>query len=223
MKRSIIALCLLSIAVASCNNADTKKETPNATDTTTAAANTAVKKDAAPSVAMPDSATKMKNWMTYSTPGDMQKMLASWEGKWDGDVSMWMDPTKEPTKAKVTSVNKMILGGRYLTCTNTGMMMGMPFEGQSVLAYDNAKKEFINTWIDNMGTGITTMTGTWNDATKTLELKGRMVNPEMGDGTEFPMRETYQIIDDKTQIMTMYYTGPDGKEFKNMEIKSTRK
>ena len=214
---------MLSIAVASCNNADTKKDKTSAGDTTAVAVSTDVKKDSPAATPMPDSATRMKNWMLYSTPGDMQKMLASWEGKWDGDVSMWMDPTQEPQKAKITTVNKMALGGRYLTSINTGMMMGMPFEGQSVLAYDNAKKQFVNTWIDNMGTGITIMTGTWNDATKTLELKGSMVNPEMGNGTEYPMKETYQIIDDKTQIMTMYYTSPDGKEFKNMEIKSTRK
>jgi hypothetical protein len=35
----------------------------------------------------------------------------------------------------------------------------MPFEGISTLGYDNAKKTFFSTWIDNMGTGMMVMEG----------------------------------------------------------------
>ncbi len=37
------------------------------------------------------------------------------------------------------------------------------------------------------------------------------------------IRETFKIIDDNTQMMEMFSQGPDGKEFKMMEIKYTRK
>ncbi len=37
------------------------------------------------------------------------------------------------------------------------------------------------------------------------------------------IRETFKIIDDNTQMMEMFGNGPDGKEFKMMEIKYTRK
>jgi hypothetical protein len=44
------------------------------------------------------------------------------------------------------------------------------------------------------------------------------------NGKECDIRETFGIIDDNTQVMEMY--GPDlktGKEYKNMEIKFSRK
>ena len=46
-------------------------------------------------------------------------------------------------------------------------MMGMPFQGMSTMAYDNGKKTFMSTWIDNMGTGILETEGTYDAGTKT--------------------------------------------------------
>ncbi len=223
MKHSIIAICMLSVAAISCNNNDTKKDaTATPGDTSIATSTTAAdKKEPAPRAVL-DSATKMKNWQAYSTPGEVHKMLAGENGTWTGDMTMW-EPGKPPQSTKITTINKMILGGRYQVSTNTGNMMGMPFEGISTIAYDNARKTFINTWIDNMGTGMMVMEGTWDDATKTINFKGNMVDPEMGDGSTKPIRQTYQSIDSHTQLMAMYCSGPDGKEMKIMEIKYTRK
>jgi hypothetical protein len=161
--------------------------------------------------------------MAYAAPSDVHKMMATWGGDWSAEISTWMDPAAPPMKTMVKTVNKMILGGRYLVSNNTGSMMGMPFEGVSTMGYDNAKKQFVSTWIDNMGTGIMTMTGIWNESTKTIESKGSMVNAEAGDGSEMSCRETMQVIDDKTQLMTMYCPGKDGKEMKMMEIRYSRK
>src|SRR5436190_23444003 len=63
----------------------------------------------------------------YAAPGDMHKMLAKAEGVWNGDVTMWMDPSMAPTKSKGTATVKMILGGRFQHVQHTGMMDGKPF------------------------------------------------------------------------------------------------
>ena len=34
----------------------------------------------------------MKTWMDYMTPGEIHKMIASWDGTWTGEVSLWMAP-----------------------------------------------------------------------------------------------------------------------------------
>jgi len=57
------------------------------------------------------------------------------------------------------------------------MMMGMPFEGIGINGYDNLKKKFVSTWIDNMGTMIVMSTGTFDPATKTFTYMGEMDNP----------------------------------------------
>jgi hypothetical protein len=129
-----------------------------------------------------------------------------------------MEPGAPPTTSTAEAKNEMILGGRYLQATNSGNFAGMPFEGIGITGYDNAKKVFVSTWIDNMGTGIMYLTGTWDAATKTINYNGSMVDPV--SGKDIPVKEKVQIIDDKHQVMEMYSLA-GGKEFKTMEIKMT--
>ena len=81
----------------------------------------------------------------------------------------------------------------------------------SLLAYDNARKLFISTWIENVGTGMMVLEGTWDEASKTINLSGNMVDPSAGTGKQMPINEIFKIIDDKTQLMEMYGPAPDGK------------
>lgn len=170
-----------------------------------------------------DSATATKAWMDYATPGEMQKMLAKSDGNWVGETTMWMENGSQPMMSKSEATNKMVFDGRYQMSTHKGDMMGMPFEGISIVGYDNSKKKFVSSWIDNMGTGIMNMEGIWNASTKSIEFKGKMTDPSR-PGKDCNVREIYTFVDDNTQKMEMY--GPDaktGKEFKTMEINYTRK
>jgi hypothetical protein len=170
---------------------------------------------------MPDSATAMKNWMDYMTPSKEHEMMTSWNGNWDGDITMWMVPGAPPSKSKSMTENKMILGGRYQQAKHTGSFNGMPFEGMSTLAFDKAKKVFISTWVDNMGTGIMTLEGPWDDAKKSVTLTGNMIEPM--SGKEVKVKEIFTVKDNNNQVMEMYAQEPGGAEFKTMEIKYKRK
>ena len=216
MKKITLTFCAATMLLLACNNGggDDKAKT-DSTGTTVSE----VKKDAPPAT-LPDSATMMKNWQSYMTPGEMQTMMASWNGTWDADITMW-EPGKPEQKSKGTTVNKMVMGGRYQESIHTSTMMGMPFEGHGTLGYDNAKKVFESVWIDNMGSGVTKMTGPWDAATKSVTLLGKMIDPSTLK--EIDHKETFKVIDDNTQQIAMYGPGPDGKEFKMMEIKFTRK
>jgi hypothetical protein len=96
----------------------------------------------------------MKAWQDYMTPGDMHKMIASSDGTWNEDITMWMAHGQPPTMSTAIAENKMITGARYQQSKHRGSFNGMPFEGLSLLGYDNANKIFANTWIDKMGTGL---------------------------------------------------------------------
>ena len=164
----------------------------------------------------------MKAMMAYAAPGDIHKMMAKSVGTWTGAISMWMQPNTSPITSTAEMKNEMILGGRYLKGTNSGNFMGQPFEGISVTGYDNAKKVFINNWIDNMGTGMMTLTGTWDAATNSITFKGTMVDP--ASGKDVPVRQVLKFVDDNHQVMEMYASaGAGGAEFKTMEIKFTKK
>ena len=160
-----------------------------------------------------------KAWMKYSTPGEMHKILAQGVGHWVSDITMWMDPTAQPMQMKAEVDNTMILGGRYLQGKNTGNFMGMPFEGWSITGYDNAKKVFISSWIDNMGTGIMNMEGTWDAEKNAIVFKGKQTDPLTGK--DMDVREIFTMIDNNNQKLEMFAT-MNGQEFKTMEIKFTR-
>ncbi len=212
---SVAALSVL--ALFSCGNAEKEHEntTPKADSSTVATAQPEVKPEASPM----DSAAMMKAWIDYSTPGEMQKWLAAQDGKWKGEMTSF-EGGKAVAKEELMQENKMVLGGRYQESTVKGKMMGMDFEGRSLMGYDNAKKKFVCSWIDNMGTGVMMTEGTYNATDKTLEMKGLMTDPTSGKDT--PVRQVYHIIDDKTQVMEMY-AEMNGKEAKTMEISLSKK
>ena len=220
MKHFTLTICSAAVLLFSCNNDGEKTDSAKKDSTATTMTEQTPAKEVAPSP-MPDSATMMKNWMAYATPGDMHKLMASWDGTWDGDMTMWEKPGAPPQTSKGTAVNRMVMGGRYQVSDHKSTMMGQPFEGMSTLAYDNTLKIFKSSWVDNMGTGLMMMEGPWDEASKTLKLKGKCMDPMMGKEVE--LREEFKVIDDKTQLMEMYGSGPDGKEFKMMEIKLSRK
>jgi hypothetical protein len=163
---------------------------------------------------------EMKAWQNFMTPGEMHKWMAGHVGTWEAEVSSWMGPG-EPIKSKATDVVTMAMNGLYQVGSFSSVMMGMPFNGQSTLAYDNAKKLFVLTWIDNFGSGIIFMTGMYDEKTKTLHFKGKQTDPMTGKDSE--IRQEQVFIDDDTYTMTMYGAGPDGKEMKFMEGKFKRK
>ena len=215
MKKITLTICTATLLLFSCNNSgDDAKGKKDSTGTTV------VSKDA-PSMAMPDSATMMKNWQMCMTPGDMHKMMASWDGKWTSEISSWEKPGAPPEKSTGTVQNKMIMAGRYQESQHASTMMGMPFEGKGTLGYNIAKKVFENSWIDNMGTGMMNMSGPWDAATKSCTLTGKYIDP--ANLVEKDYKEIFKVIDDNTQSLEMYGPDYDGKEMKIMEIKFTRK
>lgn len=163
----------------------------------------------------------MKNYMEYAEIGEMHKLMAQWDGTWSADIKMWMAPGTEAMTNKGTAVNTMIMGGRQQLTKFSGDMMGMPFEGMGLLGFDNHKKMFESIWIDNLSTGTTHLTGSWNAATKTLAMSGKTM--DAGTKKVVSIRQVFKIVDNDTQIMEMYIPDPKtGKEFKSMEIKYTR-
>ena len=213
MKRILMTACAASVLLFSCNNEKTGSETKTDKDSTT------LSKTDAP-VTMPDSATMMQNWQAYMTPGPMHALMAKDVGTWDAGITMWMDPKAPPTKSTGTAEVKMIMNGLYQQATNKGNWGGMPFEGVSTLAYNNGTKKFENTWIDNMGTGIMMMYGTYDSAAKTITFTGSCYNPMTG--RDCNMRQVVTFVDDNTQKMEMW-DDMYGSERKSMEMISKRR
>lgn len=169
----------------------------------------------------PEEAAAMQAWTAYMTPGEAHQMLAKHEGEWNHTVTMWMAPGAPPSESTATSTNRMIMGGRYLVETLSGSFEGMPFEGHGMYGYDNAKKKYFMTWIDNFGTGLMTGWGDWDPASRSMTYEGTFLDPMTSQEKSF--RSVTKWVDDGHTIYEMYMPGPDGQEFKSMEIHSLRK
>ncbi len=223
MKQKLIAFCAAAIFFAACNNEkktdETKKDGTDTIEnkTETPAAIPAGPTDSAGMAAM------MEAWMDFAKPGPEHAWMAKHAGTWVSDsVKQWMDPSQPPTTAKATDVVKMAMNGLYQMSDFSSTMMGQPMMGHGMMGFDKMKKKYVLSWIDNMGSGIVRMEGTYDDASKTLNMMGKQSDP--GRKMETDIRQELKFHDDGSYTMSMYGTGHDGKsEQKFMEGTFKRK
>lgn len=178
------------------------------------------KAKAAPA-AMPSPEEIMKAWEAYKTPGAGQKRLDSFIGTWNVKMKSWMDPSKPPEETDGMSENAWVLGDRYLEQRYSGKMMGQPFNGIGYVAFDNFKKRYQSTWMDDAGTGIMVMEGSCDKAGKVFTSMGSM--DDFLTGKKSRIKEKVTIVNPDTHRLEMWMTGPDGKMFKTLEGVYTRK
>ncbi len=167
-----------------------------------------------------DPQAMMEMYKKLAAPGEPHKLFASLAGSWTTKSKEWMEPDKPPTESTGTAEMKMLLDGRYLYQAYTGHMMGQPFSGIGIDAYDNITGKYVTAWMDTMGTGIFIMEGTASDDGRTITLNGS--HPEPGGG-QMTHRAVWKIVDNNTHTFDMYGTHHGGKEIKFMEIIYTRK
>jgi hypothetical protein len=162
----------------------------------------------------------MKKWQAFMTPGEGHKILQALAGNWEITSRMWMDPSKPPSESKGSETAEWILGGRYLQSSIKATMMGMPMEGRGTMGYDNNRKKYFLTWIDNFGTGVATAEGVLDRTGKILTLYGKMDEPTTGERDkpvkyvyrgEGPDKHVFEIHDlvigePNTKVMEAVYT-----------------
>lgn len=162
----------------------------------------------------------MKKWQEYATPGDGHKVLEQLIGNWDYSLKYWSSPDAPPEESTGTNDVKWILGNRFLEMDVKGTSMGQPFEGMGIMGYDNAKNEYVNTWIDNMGTGMMNATGSYDAETKALTEAGTYTDPMSGQQS---FKGVTKFIDADNITYEMYISGPDKQERRIMIINYTRR
>ena len=167
-----------------------------------------------------DQQAMMELWKKMAMPGEPHKQFATLAGSWTTTSKEWMEPGKPPTESTGTAEIKMLLDGRFLYQEYNSQMMGQPFSGIGIDAYDNMTKKYVTAWLDSMGTGIFIMEGTASADGKTITLKGSHAEPGGGKMTH---RAVWKIVDNNNQTFDMYGAHHGGKETKMMEIVYTRK
>jgi hypothetical protein len=162
----------------------------------------------------------MAKMQEMGSPGPNHKHLERFVGTWKVESKFWMDPRGEAQASTGTAKTKWVLDGHFLMEEFEGTAGGQPFKGIGMTGYDNFKKKYVSTWADSMTTAIMMQLGTADSAAKTYNYSGE--TDDCMTGKRKTVRSVCKVINESKHTFEMFDTGPDGREFKNLELTYTR-
>lgn len=159
-------------------------------------------------------------WQKAGQINENHKLITDMAGSWKCISKFWMVPGSEPMVSEMTAEVTAIMGGRFTQGKYKGNVMGQPFEGLEYMGYDNIKKKFVSSWIDNMGTALYTSAGELEPGTGVITLLGTADDPMTGKTKK--TRATIKIDGPDKHTFTFFETPDGGQEMRTMEIVYTR-
>jgi len=169
----------------------------------------------------PEEKEMMELMMKYGTPGEGHKLLEPFIGEWSVITRWWASPDAPVDESEATSSASWILDGRYVMEKFNGMMGEIPFEGMSIIGYDNYAKKYNSLWIDSYSTMFFLQTGIANDEGTLITFEGTYDDFYTGQKDK-KSKTIIRVFDEDTRVMEMYDLTADGKEYMSMEISYTR-
>ena len=176
-------------------------------------------KPAAPPAMSAEEKAMQEAWTKFATPSEAHGKLEDMVGTWDAEVTMWMGP--QPEKSRGVAENRLVLGGRFVEQRFKSEMMGQPFEGLGYTGYDNHKKKYVGTWMDNMSTAVMVSEGTFDASGKVMTSTATM--DDFMTGKKAALRMVSTTVSPDEELFEMYGPDPSGKEVKQMEIRYKRR
>ena len=141
----------------------------------------------------------MARWQEAMTPGEHHQLLERFVGDWDITVSVsGMGPEAQTSTGTVTA--RWVLGGRFVREEIEGEMMGMPMRSIAFYGYDNFRRMYTLTEMDNLATATQVAQGSLNQAGDVITYFGTMDEPMTGERG-------------KTAKFVMRLVGPDTRVF----------
>lgn len=159
----------------------------------------------------------MQAWMKVAAPAEEHEFLKRLAGDWNAQTKFWMAPDTPPTESAGTMKGVMLLGDRFLQSTYEGDTPWGPFSGLAIDGYDRIRNVYTGMWMDSMGTIMMIFEGSVEGDVRTMSCD--FTSPT---GDPATMRGVTTIVSDTEYRYKSYTTGPDGGEFKHMEIVYTR-
>lgn len=108
-----------------------------------------------------------------STPlAKEQELLHKDIGVWNAKTEMAMEPGQPPTSEPATETVQAICGGAWIWTDFNGQMMGQPFSGHALYAYDPGSQQYVNYWIDSWTPVWMETRGNYDAEKSTITLVG---------------------------------------------------
>ena len=167
-------------------------------------------------------ADDLKKIAEAATPGAEHAKLQPLVGTFSYTCKLWMAPGQPPVETTGTIERKWILDRRFVEETFKGTGLDGKeggFEARGLLGYDNVLKHYTYTFACNMGTGVSSGTGT-ADSSRQFTFKSTCSCPV--EQKLITGRDVIRVESDDKIVMESFLL-QNGKEIKIMELAATRK
>ncbi len=177
--------------------------------------------EAAPAAVAQDAAAQemTPEQLAFYMPGEHHKLLDVFVGSWDATVEMAGPDGAMSMPGSMEA--RLVMGGRYLQQDFKADMMGMPFEGMSLMGYDGLGKVFESIWIDNSTTDLTTSTGfAAPDGVNFTMLSEEVDQATM---TKREVEQRTRVVSRDEIVYEHWSVGADGTQMKTLTVTYKRK
>lgn len=169
--------------------------------------------------------TSFEKIIELSRPNEMQALLSSLMGEWNYTVTIWTEPNAKPLESTGTSVNQMILEGRFVSMKSSLILnVGghyLPYEANGLMGYDNVKKVFTSVWVDNLNPGMMVGNGIFDKKSNVIKESGNFTSSIKNAIQSY--RSELQFTDAESYKRIIFATDKSGKEYKIMEFVYSKK
>lgn len=169
----------------------------------------------------PEKQREMQEYMmTSMQPCAEHDRLKAMEGSWIQHVTMRMGPDAPEMKVQGSAKNSMVLGGRFLRSEGLGEFMGQPIESLNIMGYDRRYDHYTVVGFDTMGTYYVAAEGKWDDATKSVRMRGSTHDPKIKATENYTM--VYKPVSADEYLWEIWFDLPDGGEFCIVRVRNER-
>ncbi len=162
----------------------------------------------------------MKQFARFTQPGEKQKLLERFIGKWDTETTFFMGGGPQPSGKGSVEVS-WLMPGRWLEFRGTVGMMGKNVQVFSVMGYDNFKQSYVCCNVESMDTAMTHFEGDATQDEKSLIGYGTLDEYTTGEVAKM-VKYAYRFVD-KDKIVLEVHDLPIGEtNTKVLEFTYTR-
>lgn len=154
-------------------------------------------------------------------PSPEHEILKKEVGTWDGTMHVWPAPGAPPITAQATDTIQLLGNDMWVVSRFEMNFGGIQFVASGSLGYDPTEKKYIGTWVDGISPYLTISKGDYDAASKTITMLAE--TRDAMTGKPIVQKQITHYLDDDTRLYELQQKGDDGKFWKMIEIKFTRR
>ncbi|GLH70359.1 hypothetical protein GETHPA_18920 [Geothrix rubra] len=161
-------------------------------------------------------------WLDSAAPTAAHARLKAYVGAWTTRQTDWLPTGEKWNEADGTATCRLVLGGRFLQEDYATTLDGHPFHGLGLTGFDRQRNAYVAEWLDDFGTGVISLEGTFDGTGHVLTLLGPSPAGSVGGHAASGWRVTDTWWDPDHHAVAWWGQGIDGRPVKVSEILYTR-